>query len=98
MMENILIRPIITEKAAAASEKQNCYAFVVSKDANKVQIRKAVEASYGVTVEGVRTSIVPARQVVRFTKSGVLAGKKSSYKKAVVEVRSGETIDIYSNL
>ena len=97
-MEHILIRPIITEKASAASERQNCYSFVVAKEANKLQIRKAVEASYGVTVESVRTSIVAARQVVRFTKSGTLAGKKSSYKKAVVHVSEGQTIDIYSNL
>lgn len=97
-MENILIRPIITEKASAATEQGNRYTFAVDKKANKVQIKKAIEAFYGVNVENVRTIIVPARRQVKFTKAGMIEGRKSSYKKAIVEVRSGEMIDIYNNI
>ncbi len=95
---DILIRPIITEKATAASEKANCFAFEVDKRANKVQIKKAIESFYGINVDSVRTMIVPAKRSVRYTKAGMISGKKSSYKKAIVQVRSGEVIDLYSNI
>lgn len=97
-MENILIRPIITEKASADSEDRNRYSFVVRRDANKVEIKKAVEAFYGVNVEAVRTQVVPARRMSRYTKGGLIEGSKSAYKKAIVDVREGEMIDIYSNI
>ena len=97
-MESILIRPVITEKASAEAEGRNRYTFVVDKKANKVEIKKAVEAAYNVNVENVRTIIVPAKHIVRYTKAGMLEGKKSSFKKAIVDVRSGESIDIYGNL
>lgn len=97
-MEDILIRPIVTEKAADESEKRNRYAFVVRRDANKLEIRKAVESHYGVHVESVRTMVAPARKVSRMTKAGMIEGAKSAYKKAIVDVREGETIDIYSNI
>ena len=95
---DILIRPIITEKATAASEKANYFAFEVDKRANKVQIKKAIESFYGINVDSVRTMIVPAKRSVRYTKAGMISGKKSSYKKAIVQVRSGEVIDLYSNI
>jgi large subunit ribosomal protein L23 len=95
---DILIRPIITEKATAASEDANCFSFEVDKRANKVEIKKAIESFYGVNVDSVRTMIVPAKKSVRYTKAGMIAGKKSSYKKAIVQVRSGEVIDLYSNI
>jgi large subunit ribosomal protein L23 len=94
----ILIRPIITEKASAASEEANCFAFQVDKRANKVQIKKAIESFYGVKVDHVRTMVVPSKKSVRYTKAGMIQGKKSSYKKAIVQVRSGEVIDLYSNI
>ncbi|KRO82553.1 MAG: 50S ribosomal protein L23 [Cryomorphaceae bacterium] len=97
-MESILIRPVITEKASAEAEGRNRYTFVVAKKANKIEIKKAVEATYNVKVDNVRTIIVPAKHIVRQTKAGMLEGKKSSYKKAIVDVRSGESIDIYGNL
>lgn len=97
-MENILIRPIITEKATAESELRNRYSFVVRRDANKVEIKKAVESYYGVHVESVRTMVAPARTVSRMTKAGMIEGAKSAYKKAIVDVREGELIDIYSNI
>jgi len=95
---DILIRPIITEKATEASEDANCYAFEVDKRANKVQIKKAIESFYGVNVEKVRTMVVPAKRSVRYTKAGMIEGKKSSYKKAIVQVRGDEVIDLYSNI
>ena len=97
-MESILIRPVITEKASADSERMNRYTFVVARKSNKVEIKKAVEAAYNVNVESVRTLIVPAKKVGRFTKAGTLSGNKPAYKKAIVDVRGGESIDFYANL
>lgn len=94
----ILIRPIVTEKATADNEERNRFAFVVEKSANKIEIKKAVEEFYGVNVEKVRTVIMPAKRSVKYTKGGMVVGKKDSYKKAIVDVRSGETIDLYSNI
>lgn len=94
----ILIRPIITEKATADSEDKNRFAFEVAVDANKVDIRKAVEEIYGVNVEKVRTSVMPGKSKMRYTQKGVVRGSTGKYKKAVVEVQSGETIDLYSNI
>ncbi|MEY2963371.1 MAG: ribosomal protein [Bacteroidota bacterium] len=95
---NILIKPIITEKATALSEDQNVYAFEVARSANKVQIKKAVEEFYGVNVESVRTAIQPAKFQAKYTKAGLVKGRKSAYKKALVKVVSGETIDLYGNI
>jgi large subunit ribosomal protein L23 len=94
----ILVKPIITEKATADSEERNRFAFEVALGANKVEIKKAVEGLYGVNVEKVRTSIVPGKVKSKFTKNGVVTGSSGKYKKATVEVRSGETIDLYSNI
>lgn len=94
----ILIRPVITEKATEDSEDNNRFAFVVNKRANKIQIKNAVEDLYGVHVEKIRTMVVPGKRKQRYTKTGVVSGNTGSYKKAIVEVRSGETIDLYSNI
>lgn len=94
----ILIRPVITEKATADSEDNNRFAFVVHKEANKVQVKKAVEELYGVNVEKVRTMLMPGKKKTRNTKNGIVSGSTGMYKKAIVEVRSGETIDLYSNI
>lgn len=94
----ILIRPIITEKATADSEDRNRFAFQVAVDANKVEIKNAVEELYGVHVEKVRTAVMPGKKKSRQTKNGMVTGSTGKLKKAVVEVRSGETIDLYSNI
>lgn len=94
----ILIRPIITEKANLDSEVNNRFSFVVDKRANKIEIKKAIEELYGVNIERIRTMVVPGKSKTRFTKNGVISGNSGSYKKAVVHVRSGETIDLYSNI
>ncbi len=95
---SILIKPIITEKATHDSEINNRYAFEVDSKANKIEIKKAVEAAYGVSVEKVRTINVRPDRKTRYTKSGMITGKTNAYKKAMVQVAEGETIDLYSNL
>ncbi|MDC7995994.1 50S ribosomal protein L23 [Altibacter sp. HG106] len=95
---DILIKPIITEKATADAELSNRYGFVVNSKANKVEIKKAVEATYGVSVEKVRTMNVRPDRRVRYTKSGIQTGKTNAYKKAIVQVAEGDTIDFYENI
>ena len=95
---SILIKPIITEKATADSELNNRYSFVVNNKANKIEIKNAVESAYGVSVTKVRTINVRPDRKSRFTKTGVITGKTSAFKKALVQVAEGETIDLYSNL
>ena len=95
---SILIKPIITEKATADSETNNCYTFLVNPTSNKVEIKKAVEASYGVSVEKVRTLRYGAERKTRYTKTGLQKGKTNSTKKAIIQVVDGDIIDFYSNL
>lgn len=95
---NIEIRPLVTEKATAYSEKENCYVFAVSPDANKFQIKDIVEKLYNVRVVKVNTANYAGKRKARYTKSGLLRGKKSAFKKAYVTVAEGQTIDYYSNI
>tara|TARA_A100001015_G_scaffold127810_1_gene141663 strand:+ start:3011 stop:3301 length:291 start_codon:yes stop_codon:yes gene_type:complete len=95
---SILIKPIITEKATLGSERFNKYTFLVDPKANKVEIKKAVEAAYGVTVDNVRTQNYGPERKMRFTKTGVQKGKTNATKKAIVKVAEGDAIDFYSNL
>lgn len=97
-LNEILIKPILTEKANALQEKKRIFSFRVAKEANKLEIKKAVESFYGVSVEDVRTMVVPGKNKSRFTKTGFVKGRKPSYKKAYVVVAEGETIDLYSNI
>lgn len=94
----ILKKPIITEKMTAIGQKANRYGFIVEKNANKLQIREAVEELYGVTVVSVNTMRYGGKVRSRFTKSGVIKGKTASFKKAVVTLAEGEVIDFYSNI
>jgi large subunit ribosomal protein L23 len=98
VLEDILIKPLVTEKSTATQEKSNRFSFVVMKGANKLEIKKAVEAMYGVSVDKVWTHVIPAKAKSRFTKSGVASGRKPSFKKAIVSLVEGETIDFYSNI
>ena len=94
----IKIQPIVTEQATKLTEKLNRYTFRVSLDANKYQIKDLVEKLYGVKVVDVNTMIVRAKNKSRYTKSGLLRGKTSAYKKAVISVADVQTIDFYSNI
>jgi large subunit ribosomal protein L23 len=95
---SILIKPIITEKATNDSELNNRYTFQVNTKANKVEIKKAVEAAYGVSVEKVRTINVRPERRTRYTKTGIQHGKTNATKKAIVQLSEGETIDLYTNM
>ncbi|MCA0931013.1 50S ribosomal protein L23 [Lutimonas saemankumensis] len=95
---SILIKPIITEKATDQSELSNCFSFVVKKEANKIEVKEAVESAYGVTVKGVRTMNYPVKRTTKYTKKGLVASVKGAYKKAVVQLAEGENIDFYSNI
>lgn len=98
MAKTILIRPIITEKAEQLSEGLNQYSFVVHKKANKLEIRKAVEQTYGVSVEAVNTMVLPGKAKVRNTRSGIQRGRVSPYKKAIVTLGEGEDLDFYGDI
>jgi len=95
---NILLKPIITEKMTKQGDSLNRWGFIVKKTANKIQIKKAVETMYGVTVESVNTLRYSGKQRSRFTKTGKVAGKTNSYKKAVVTLVKDDKIDFYSNI
>ena len=95
---SILIKPIITEKATDLSELNNCFSFVVKKSANKIEVKEAVESSYGVTVKVVRTMNYPVYRSTKYTKKGLVTNVKGAYKKAIVQLAEGENIDFYSNI
>lgn len=94
---SVLKKPLVTEKVSALNEKGK-YGFIVDAEANKVEIKKAVEKQYGVNVEKVNTMNVMGKLKTRYTKAGVLAGRRPSYKKAIVTLAEGEVIDFYSNV
>lgn len=97
-LSEVLIKPILTEKANAQSEKQNKFAFRVNRKANKLEIKDAVEAFYNVTVKDVHTIVVPAKNKTRYTKAGFIQGEKPAYKKAYVTVAEGDSIDLYGGI
>ena len=97
-LTEILIKPILTEKANAQQEKLSRYAFKVDRRANKLEIKTAIEQFYGVNVLEVNTLVVPGKNKTRSTKAGIISGIKSGYKKALVTVAEGETIDLYATL
>lgn len=97
-LSEVLIKPILTEKANGQQESLRRYAFRVDRKANKLEIKKAVEEFYGVNIIDVNTSVVPGKNKTRYTKKGFVKGQKPAYKKALVTVAEGETIDLYSNI
>ena len=97
-LSEVLIKPILTEKANAQQEKLRRYAFKVARKANKLEIKKAVEEFYGVSVVDVNTAVVTGKNKTRYTKKGFVQGQKPAFKKAMVTVAEGETIDMYSNI
>lgn len=95
---DVLLRPVLTEKANKLSEKSHRYTFAVARRANKLEISEAVQEMYNVSVAEVKTMVVPAKSKSRYTKAGVISGRKPAYKKAVVVLSEGDTIDIFENL
>ena len=95
----IIIKPIVTEKLTAITNKYpNRFGFRVSPDANKLEIKKAVEAMYNVIVVDVNTMRYSGKLKSRYTKSGVISGRQATYKKAIVTLKEGEVIDFFSNI
>ena len=97
-LSEVLIKPILSEKINKQTEKMNRYAFVVSRKANKLEIKKAVQEFYGIQVIDVNTAVMPGKAKSRNTKAGVVSGRKSAKKKAYITVVAGETIDLYATV
>ena len=92
-----IIKPLVTEKMTKITDKQpNRYGFVVRPEANKLEIKKEVESLYNVTVVDVNTIRYAGKRSARYTKAGLV--KKNAFKKAIVTLKEGDTIDFYSNI
>jgi large subunit ribosomal protein L23 len=94
----VIVKPIITEKMTEKGENLNQFGFIVDRHANKLQIKSEVEDLYGVQVLSVNTMNYSGRSKSRFTKAGLITGKTKAYKKAIITVAEGETIDFFSNI
>ncbi|WEK35396.1 MAG: 50S ribosomal protein L23 [Candidatus Pseudobacter hemicellulosilyticus] len=97
-LTEVLIKPIVTEKSNKLTDARRTYAFRVNRKANKLEIKKAIQDFYSVTVVDVNTIVVPGKAKSRFTKAGFISGVKPAYKKAYVTVAEGEAIDLYANI
>lgn len=93
-----IVKPLVTEKMTAITEKQNKFGFIVRPEANKLEIKKEIEALYNVTVVAVNTSVYAGKSKARYTKAGLIKGRTNAFKKAIVTLKEGETIDFYSNI
>ena len=94
-----IVKPLVTEKMTAISEKQNNkFGFIVLPQANKIEIKKEIEAKYNVNVVSVNTMNYAGKRKSRYTKAGVIKGITKAFKKAIVTLKEGETIDFYSNI
>lgn len=94
----IIIKPIVTEKMTVQGEKLNRYGFIVDREANKIQIKAAVEQAYGVTVADVNTVNYNGKRKSRYTKAGLLSGRTNAFKKAIVTLAGDDKIDFYANI
>ena len=95
---HIIIKPLVTEKMTRLSEKLNRFGFIVRRDANKIEIKNAVEELYNVTVLEVNTMRYAGKNKARMTKAGYIKGKTSAFKKAIITLNKGDTIDFFSNI
>jgi large subunit ribosomal protein L23 len=94
----IIVKPLVTEKMTAITEKLNRFGFIVRPEANKLEIKKEVEALYNVTVVEVNTMRYAGKNKSRYTRSGLINGRTNAFKKAIVTLKEGDTIDFYSNI
>lgn len=97
-MTTFIIKPLVTEKMTDATEKLNQFGFVVRPEANKQQIKAEVEARYGVKVVGISTINYAGTNKSRYTRKGLVRGRTNAFKKAIVTLKEGDTIDFYSNI
>ncbi|MES2590845.1 MAG: 50S ribosomal protein L23 [Bacteroidota bacterium] len=95
---NIILKPVITEKMTAQGDKFSRYGFIVDKNANKVQIKNAVEKLYSVSVEAINTQNYVGKVKTRNTTQGVAIGRVNKHKRAIVTLKKGETIDFYASI
>jgi len=93
---SIIIKPVISEKANYLTDLRGSYSFLVNPKANKIQIKKAVEAAYGVKVADVNTMIYAPKVSSKYTKKGLQVGKTNKLKKAVIKLIEGDVIDIFA--
>ena len=93
-----IVKPLVTEKMTKITEKQNKFGFIVRPEANKVEIKKEIEGLYNVTVTDISTCVYAGKNKSRYTKAGLIKGRSNSFKKAVVTLKEGDTIDFYSNI
>ncbi len=93
-----IIKPLVTEKMTGITEKQNKFGFIVRPNANKIEIKKEVEALYNVTVVAVNTCKYAGKNKSRYTKAGLIKGRTNAFKKAIVTLKEGDVIDFYSNI
>lgn len=98
MSRDVLIRPIVSERSEKLIKKLGTYMFVVDKKANKVEIKKAIEQMYGVSVESVNTLIRPGKRKTRYTRKGVISGQTKAVKRAYITLAKGEVIDLFENI
>ena len=94
----IIIKPLVTEKMTAITDKLNRFGFIVRPEANKLEIKSEVEALYNVTVVDVNTVKYAGKNKSRYTKAGIINGRTNAFKKAIVTLKEGDTIDFYSNI
>ncbi|MBX2888230.1 MAG: 50S ribosomal protein L23 [Ferruginibacter sp.] len=97
-LSDVLIKPVLSEKANRFSEKNNRYTFIVDKKANKLEIKNAIEKFYGVQVLEVNTWVMPSKAKSRYTKAGFVSGRTPVKKKALVSLAEGESIDLYETV
>ncbi|NTU67719.1 MAG: 50S ribosomal protein L23 [Chlorobiaceae bacterium] len=95
-MKNPLLWPLLTEKSTRLTEQKGQYVFQVKPDADKFDIKKAVEAKFGVDVVSIRTVNCLGKSKRQHTRKGLIAGKKSDWKKAIVTLGNGQVIDYYA--
>ena len=93
-----IIKPLVTEKMTALTEADNRFGFVVRPEANKLEIKREIESLYNVTVVDVNTMKYNGKSKVRYTKAGIISGRSNAFKKAIVTLKEGDTIDFYSNI
>ena len=95
----MIVKPLVTEKMTAITDKMNNrFGFIVRPEANKLEIKSEIEALYNVTVLDVNTMRYQGKNKIRYTKSGLIKGRKNAFKKAIVTLKEGDTIDFYSNI
>ena len=95
----IIIKPLVTEKMTAITDKtNNRFGFIVRPEANKLEIKREIEGLYNVTVVDINTIRYSGKNKSRYTKSGLITGRTNAFKKAIVTLKEGDTIDFYSNI